>query len=358
MRAEFDPRDLEPPVPTHEAGGRRSRLLPVGIALVALGGFGGIVWYAYNQAVGGTGISGAEPPAAVAELIRAEPGPSRVKPEEPGGMAVPHQDKLVLNSGATPPVERLAPAPETAMPRPAGPVAAPNPSAIPPSLTGPRAAQGTASAPAAPTPTPAPAVAAASQPTPVPAPTVRTPEQPARPAPRVERIETRPAPAAAPTPTPAPAPAAAAPAATPAPAPAPTAAATPRPPRAEIKPAVSTAPAPAVTPTSNTSDAKPAPQLAAAPAVAAAAVPAPGKGGLRIQLSSLKSEDQVRSEFARMQKQFPAQLGGLQVAPQRADLGEKGVYWRVQAGPFASADAAKKACDELKARGQACVLVR
>src|SRR3546814_13659211 len=59
-------------------------------------------------------------------MIKAEDAPIKHRPEEPGGMDVPHQDKLVFNR--LPPgqvenqVERLLPPPEE-------PVAQPEPSA-------------------------------------------------------------------------------------------------------------------------------------------------------------------------------------------------------------------------------------
>jgi len=92
----------------------RSRVWVAGLALVAFAGFS---WYAYRQAtkVGEEGV---------APLITAQEGPSRVKPDEPGGMAVPHQDKSVYGrlgneEPASTKVESLLPEPEAPMPRPA-----------------------------------------------------------------------------------------------------------------------------------------------------------------------------------------------------------------------------------------------
>ena len=105
-------------------GGKpRSRALPIFIALFALGAFGGIVWYAYTQGVQ-SGVS------TVAPVIKAEDGPTKAKPEQPGGLQVPHQDKQVfqrlLPEGQTPQtVERLLPPP----PEPLQPPPAPEPAA-------------------------------------------------------------------------------------------------------------------------------------------------------------------------------------------------------------------------------------
>ncbi len=111
---------------TEDGGGkkRRGRLLPVLLVLLVLAGFAGLVWYAYTWGIGG--FAPQELP-----LIQAEPGPVKSRPESPGGLEVPHQDKLVLNEVQPDPdkpqVERLLAPPET--PKPPKPAAAPE---IPP----------------------------------------------------------------------------------------------------------------------------------------------------------------------------------------------------------------------------------
>ncbi|WP_420241369.1 SPOR domain-containing protein [Roseiterribacter gracilis] len=79
--------------------------------------FGSIVWFAYDRGRAGTG---GPPP-----LIRADAGPTKTRPEQPGGMQVPYQDTMVydrLQPGADknkkPPVESLLPPPEAPMARP------------------------------------------------------------------------------------------------------------------------------------------------------------------------------------------------------------------------------------------------
>jgi len=42
----------------------------------------------------------------------------------------------------------------------------------------------------------------------------------------------------------------------------------------------------------------------------------------------------------------------------RTDLGDKGTYYRVEAGPFADAAAAERLCGELKRRKLGCILAR
>ena len=61
---------------------RYSQTLPLMVAILALGTFFGIVWYAYTW---GGDASEEEIP-----VIKAEKGPTKVRPEDPGGLSVPH----------------------------------------------------------------------------------------------------------------------------------------------------------------------------------------------------------------------------------------------------------------------------
>ncbi|MBT5414142.1 MAG: hypothetical protein HOK81_06035, partial [Rhodospirillaceae bacterium] len=117
---DHDPRSFE------SGPSRRIRIAAWTVALVALGAFGIVIWYAYNLGI----RDGTE---SVAPLIRADARPTKIKPEKPGGMAVPHQDKEIyetLGSGGNtePKVERLLPPPEQpkALPSPAPPAQAPS----------------------------------------------------------------------------------------------------------------------------------------------------------------------------------------------------------------------------------------
>jgi hypothetical protein len=40
----------------------------------------------------------------------------------------------------------------------------------------------------------------------------------------------------------------------------------------------------------------------------------------------------------------------------RADLGDKGIYYRAMVGPFASAQEATQLCSDLKAAGGSCLV--
>ncbi|MCH8092495.1 MAG: SPOR domain-containing protein, partial [Proteobacteria bacterium] len=87
----------------------KRRTLAAFAVAVTLGGFSAIVWYSFTKGQDG----GAE---SLVPLIKAENKPIKVRPEKPGGMEVPNQDKLVysrMNPGERPPpVEKLLPLPE------------------------------------------------------------------------------------------------------------------------------------------------------------------------------------------------------------------------------------------------------
>ena len=82
----------------------------------------------------------------------------------------------------------------------------------------------------------------------------------------------------------------------------------------------------------------------------------PAAGSKYIQLASVKSESEAKAKWAKLQAQFPA-LKGADLRVQRADLGAKGVFFRVQAGPMAEGDA-QKICNGIKSSKGDCLLVK
>ena len=104
--------------------------------------------------------------------------------------------------------------------------------------------------------------------------------------------------------------------------------------------------------------APPPPAAVAAPPVVAATAPhkAPAAGDYLIQLGAVRSADAAQTEFNRIQKTNAEFLAGLKSDIVRVDLGEKGVFWRVRAGPL-SEQAGRQICTELAARNQGCILV-
>lgn len=71
-------------------------------------------------------------------------------------------------------------------------------------------------------------------------------------------------------------------------------------------------------------------------------------GGSYVQLASISAESAAPKEWTKLKKTFPS-LEGAEYRVQRADLGAKGVFFRIQAGPM-SKDSAKSICDAIKAQ--------
>ena len=247
---------------------RRGQILTVMVSIAAIASFGSVVWWAHNQDVkaGGRGL---EP-----LVVQAPATPSRMKPENAGGLVPPNQDKEVFNRiapGAVPTQpEKLLPMAETPKLPPAG---------LP--------------APAAPK---TPEVIAAKTPTPM---------QPTGPG-----AGATPAPAIAAQP-------------------------------ATAQPAVATAPA----------------ATEAGPSIASLIEGMSGPaGGWRVQIAAVKSEDVAKSTWARLQSAHGDVLANLRMQAVRVDLGDKGVWYRVQAGPLDEKQA-QSVCGTLKGRRADCVTV-
>jgi len=247
---------------------RRRRRIVVGVIALIFVGSAGALWGAYRLMTRVPATTTAEVP-----LIHADDQPTRKKPSEPGGLAVPDQDSLVLNR-SEPKTERLLPPPDTPLPRP--------------------------------TPETPPATAMETPPPPPP-PAAETPPPAAAPAP--PQVASNTPPAAAPSPAPA---------------------------APQQKPKVAALPPTAATP----------------PASAAL-----GKG-YRLQLGSVRSPEAATKEWERLRQQNQDMLGRLGMSPTRVDLGDRGIFYRIQAGPVADAATAERTCNELKRRGVGCLLVK
>ena len=107
-------------------------------------------------------------------------------------------------------------------------------------------------------------------------------------------------------------------------------------------------------------DAAPAPPQRTRTAVvstAPSATPSAG-GGSYAQVTSRRTEGEAQTEFRALQAKFPTQLSGREPVIRRADLGEKGIYYRALVGPFASTEEAAQLCSSLKAAGQNCIVQR
>jgi cell division septation protein DedD len=138
-----------------------------------------------------------------------------------------------------------------------------------------------------------------------------------------------------------------------------------KPPAMETRPTIDEPPADVATPAPApaapaAADAAAAPdQATVASAEPAAAPPAPAAGGgFFVQLSSEGSMADAQSTYGRAQQKFPAVLGKLDPQIQQADLGAKGVFYRVRVGPWGSRKEAVDLCESLKAAGGNCFVAK
>ena len=311
------------------------------VVLVATAFFG-VIYYAYREN-GDFGHSGPPP------LIKAEAGPTKIRPAQPGGQEIPFQNSTVYDrlsqGGQKPQVEKLLPPPEVPVERPAAVAAPPAPEvALAPPPAAPAPAAPTAAPPVAAVPAAPPASA------PVPAPSVLPPAPGVAPPPRIssdqfsalqkEAASDKAKPPEKPTSSPT--------------ALAPSGAvenkAPPKAPPSAPPAVVASAAAPLVA-----APAKPAPAIPAA-ATAKAPEAKPGNGVYRIQIGSVRSESEVAAEWGRLRERFPQTLSTLKVSSQKVDLAG-GPFYRIQAGPL-DAVKAKAACDRLQAQGAGCIVLK
>jgi sporulation related protein len=225
-------------------------------ALLLIGAIAGGVWFAYQQGLRHASVATA---AGDVPLIRADERPTRVKPENPGGMEIPDRDKLIYTQKRAA-VEHLLPPAEKPMLRPT----APQSPAVQHVLQPPPAPDGPDAGAAAPVNAP--------------------PAQPQQPAAKSA---------------------------------------------GKNPPPVSSRSATQETRAHST--------------------------GARLQLGSVRSEEAARNEWDRVRRANSDLLGDLSATPVRADLGDRGVYYRIQTGPTAEAD---RICAELRHRNIGCIIAR
>ena len=96
----------------------------------------------------------------------------------------------------------------------------------------------------------------------------------------------------------------------------------------------------------------------AAKKIDAARVASAKAGGVRLQLASVRSEEVARREWDRIKRTNHDLLGNLTAAAIRADLGGKGVYYRIRTAPVGDLAAADRICGALKERNVGCIVVR
>ena len=103
-----------------------------------------------------------------------------------------------------------------------------------------------------------------------------------------------------------------------------------------------------------------------APAAAPASNPVPpqsiaapsGNGGYTVQVTSQRTPEQARASYANIQAQLSSVLAGYQPDIKQADLGARGIYYRVRVGSFADQGGAINFCNRIKAAGGDCLVAR
>jgi hypothetical protein len=80
-------------------------------------------------------------------------------------------------------------------------------------------------------------------------------------------------------------------------------------------------------------------------------------GTILVQVSAVEAPVKVTEEWQRLQGRYPQVLKPLRLVVEEAKLGDRGVFYRVQAGAFGSKADAAAACNALVSQGQACFVV-
>ena len=101
----------------------------------------------------------------------------------------------------------------------------------------------------------------------------------------------------------------------------------------------------------------PAPAAPAAVEAPAAPAAAPSSGGsYMVQIGSYKSPEEAEQSWRTAQSRFGSVLASASPQIRKADLGAKGIYYRLQATGYADRSAAQSACAKIKASGGGCVV--
>lgn len=88
-----------------------------------------------------------------------------------------------------------------------------------------------------------------------------------------------------------------------------------------------------------------------------AAKSAGGKKNVRIQLASFPEEEEASRQLGRMQAKYGEELGDAKLHLAKADLGSRGIFYRVQSNPISDSDA-RDICAALKKLKAGCIIVK
>ena len=286
------------------------------VALVAV--LGGVVWYSYPKET-------AQREVMNTPIVRADASDYRAAPTEPGGMAVPYRESTVFNTLREGEGTQAAQV-ENLLPQPEQPVSRDE------LFAGLKVDEAVPATTAATTPTTETAPGVTTE-TPVAATTTTTATTPVA-VPEAVAGTAIPAEATATTATTTTTTSVVAPTATPA-----------EPVKPETVAAV---------------DSKATEAAKTEPAAGVQKIddkPSASSGGFYVQLGSVKAREGADGEWKKLQKSFSA-LTPLSMRVQEANLGDKGIFYRIQGGPVTEAQA-KSICESVKAQKPGgCLVVR
>ena len=80
--------------------------------------------------------------------------------------------------------------------------------------------------------------------------------------------------------------------------------------------------------------------------------------GVRVQVASVRSEEQAKQLVQQIRAANQDITGGREPRIEKAVFGNMGTFYQVQLGPFASEEEGQKACPQLRGRGLDCMIVR
>ena len=90
----------------------------------------------------------------------------------------------------------------------------------------------------------------------------------------------------------------------------------------------------------------------------ASAMETDGEDQFFLHLASFRQQDTANDERTRIRQEYNSLLGDLEVQVRRVVLDERGVYFRILAGPFLSRFVASAYCTEIRESGQSCRVIR
>jgi SPOR domain len=107
-----------------------------------------------------------------------------------------------------------------------------------------------------------------------------------------------------------------------------------------------------------TGPSQPVQVAASQPAAAAVQTTTFPAGSFVVQVAATRSESDARQTAATIGQQYARQLSSFKPAVERADLGDRGIYYRVGIGPMRSQNDANSLCGNLKSAGLDCFVRR